>query len=151
MTIRWQSTAIVAYIALAIFKPATETVCQQGSLMTCIGGRAALHLRIVWVSLNITQLASDHNAWAIPSSSLSSSWHEVHSHDTEILPYHSPVCWMNCNLKVTRWLLSYSLSSCLAQVLSSNMFTLIFSPICSLHQLCANCFHPLNPELNPIC
>jgi len=33
-TIRWQSTAIVAYIVFAMYKPATETVCQQGSFMT---------------------------------------------------------------------------------------------------------------------
>jgi hypothetical protein len=91
-------------------------------------------------NLTITQLVSDHNAWAITSSLLSSSRHEVHSQDTEILPCHSLVCWMNCNSKVTHWLLSYSLSSCLAQVLSSNVFILILSPICSLHQLCVTCF-----------
>jgi hypothetical protein len=33
-TIRWQSTAIVAYIGLVMYKPATERVCRQGSLMT---------------------------------------------------------------------------------------------------------------------
>jgi hypothetical protein len=33
-TIRWQSTATVAYIVLAMYKPATETVCQQGSFTT---------------------------------------------------------------------------------------------------------------------
>ena len=34
-TIRWQSTVIVAYIGLVMYKPTIETLCQQGSLMTC--------------------------------------------------------------------------------------------------------------------
>jgi len=38
-TIKWQSIAIMAYIVLAMYKPATEKVCEQGSLMTCTGGR----------------------------------------------------------------------------------------------------------------
>jgi hypothetical protein len=43
-TIRWQCTAIMAYIALAMYKPATGAVCQQGSLMTCMGGRKLIFI-----------------------------------------------------------------------------------------------------------
>jgi len=43
-TIRWQSTVTVAYIALAMYKPDREAVCQQGSLMTCTKRKKKLQL-----------------------------------------------------------------------------------------------------------